>query len=425
MRASGRRPALIFIFVTVLLDMIGFGIIMPVMPALIEEVGHTDVSHAAAIFGWMAVAFSVAQFLFAPLMGSLSDAFGRRPLLLLAIGGLALDYVIVALAPDLFWLFVGRIIAGACGASIVIANAYVADVTPAEERARAFGMLGAAFGVGFILGPAMGGLLGEFGTRVPFWVAAVLATLNFMFGLFVLPESLPVTRRRRLEWRRANPFGVFRVFATYGGVLPLLGVLALYFFGSTVYPAIWAFWGTARFGWSEGMIGATLALYGLCAALVQGGLAGPAVRLLGEAQVVLMALVLGTVMALAYGVVGSTLGVIVLTLIHAPEELAFPTMNAILSRAAPEDAQGELQGGIAAASNLTMMAGTLFFAQVFSRSLDPARPEATAGIAFMVAAVFIGLALVAFVYLRRRGPIIPLAPVAGGAPSVDPDRGAV
>lgn len=428
MRGGRGKPALVFIFVTVLLDVIGFGLIMPVVPALIEEVGHTDVSNAAAIYGWMAVAFSLAQFLFAPLMGSLSDAFGRRPLLLIAISGLALDHVIFALAPDLFWLFVGRVIAGACGASIVIANAYVADVTAPADRARAFGMLGAAFGVGFILGPAMGGILGEFGTRVPFWVAAGMAALNFLFGLMVLPESLPPRRRRAFQWRRANPFGVFRVFASYGGVLPLLGVLALYFFGSTVYPAIWAFWGSARFGWSEGMIGATLALYGLCAALVQGGLSGPAVRYLGEMRVVVLALALGSVMAVAYGMVGSTMGVVVLTLLHAPEELAFPVMNAILSRAAPEDAQGELQGGIAAASNLTMMTGTLFFAQVFARTLDHDRPEATAGIAFYVAAVFIVLSLVLILRLRRRGPIIPPAPGEGADAlpgSVDPDRGAV
>lgn len=399
--AVAGRPALIFIFVTVLLDVIGFGIIMPVMPALIEEIGQTGVSTAAAVFGWMTVAFSLAQFAFAPLVGSLSDAFGRRPLLLLAIGGLAVDYVISALAPDLFWLFVGRIVAGICGASIVIANAYVADVTRPEDRARAFGMLGAAFGVGFILGPALGGLLGEFGTRVPFWTAAALAALNLLFGWFVLPESLPRERRRAFDWRRANPFGVFRVFASYGNVLPLLLVLGIYFFGSTVYPAIWAFWGTARFGWSEGMIGATLALYGLCSAVVQGGLSGPAVRWLGEYRVILLALGLGSVMAVAYGMVGSTVGVLVLTLLHAPEELAFPVMNAILSRAVPDNAQGELQGGLSAVTNLVMMSGTLFFSQVFAQSFDPARPAMTTGIPFLVAAVFIVVSLTLFLRLGR------------------------
>lgn len=400
--AAGGRPALVFIFVTVLLDVIGFGLIMPVMPALIEEVGDTDISNAAAVFGWMAVAFSLAQFVFAPLMGSLSDALGRRPLLLLAIGGLAVDYVISALAPTLFWLFVGRIIAGVCGASIVIANAYVADVTRPEDRARAFGMLGAAFGVGFILGPAMGGMLGEFGSRVPFWVAAALAGVNFLFGLIILPESLAPEKRRRFEWRRANPFGVFRVFASYGSVLPLLGVLAIYFFGSTVYPAIWAFWGSARFGWSEGMIGVTLAAYGVCSAVVQGGFSGPAVRWLGEYRVVLLSLALGTIMAVAYGFAGTTMWVFILTALHAPEELAFPVMNAILSRSVPEDAQGELQGGVSAASNLVMMFGTLFFAQVFAQSYDPAHPVLTTGIPFHVGAVFILASLILFLRLGRK-----------------------
>ncbi len=412
--APQNRYALAFIFVTVLLDMIGFGLIMPVVPALIESVGHTDVAGAAAIYGWMVVAFSVAQFIFGPVMGSLSDSFGRRPLLLLAVGGLAIDYVIAAVAPTLFWLFVGRVFAGVCGASVVIASAYIADVTRPEDRARAFGMIGAAFGVGFVIGPAIGGLLGEFGPRVPFWVAAGIAALNFLFGLLILPESLPAEKRRRFDIARANPFGVFRVFASYGKVLPLLAVLALYFFASSVYPAIWAFWGTARFGWSEAMIGGTLAVLGILAAIVQGGLSGPSVRWFGEYRVVVGAMLMGGIMAFFYGLAGSTVTVFVLLVLHAPEGLAHPVMTAILSRSVPEDAQGELQGGLSAVMNLMMMFGTVFFTHVFSRFLDPGNPAGTAGVSYYIAGVLILAALALFLWLGRKGPVIPEAPLAGG-----------
>lgn len=399
------RYALVFIFVTVLLDMIGFGIIIPVIPALIEEVGHTDLSGATAVAGWMAVAFSVAQFGFSPVMGSLSDAFGRRPLLLLAVGGLAVDYVIAALAPTLFWLFVGRVVAGICGASHVIANAYIADVTAPEDRARAFGMIGAAFGVGFVLGPAIGGLLGEFGPRVPFWVAAGLAALNFLFGLFILPESLPRERRRRFDIRRANPFGVFAVFRSYGQVLPLLAVVAVFFFGTSVYPALWPFWGTGRFGWSEAMIGATLAAFGIVAALTQGLLAGPLVARFGEVRVAFWGLVFAAAVAAAYGAAWSTTAVLVLIVCHAPEGLVHPMLSAILSRSVPDDAQGELQGGLAALTTVMMLAGTLFYSQLFARSFDPARPAATAGIAFYAAGAIIALALLLFALAMRRGQV--------------------
>lgn len=397
------RFALVFIFVTVLLDMIGFGIIIPVIPALIEDVGHTDLSGATAIAGWMAVAFSLAQFGFAPVMGSLSDAWGRRPLLLVAVGGLAVDYVIAALAPTLFWLFVGRVIAGLCGASHVIASAYIADVTAPEERARAFGMIGAAFGVGFVLGPAIGGLLGEFGPRVPFWVAAGLAALNFLFGLFILPESLAPERRRPFDIRRANPLGVFAVFRTYGRVMPLLGVAAVFFFGTAIYPALWPFWGTGRFGWSEAMIGGTLAAFGIVAALTQGVLAGPLVARFGEVRVAFWGLVFATVVAAAYGAARSTAAVLVLIVFHAPEGLVHPMLAALLSRSVPDDAQGELQGGLAAVTTVTMLAGTLFFTQIFARSFDPARPAATAGTAFFVAGGVIALALALFARATRGG----------------------
>ncbi|MGQ0610272.1 MAG: MFS transporter [Paracoccaceae bacterium] len=302
--APASRHAVTFILITVFLDMIGFGIIIPVLPKLIQSVGEVSLGQAAVIGGWMAAAYSIAQFFFAPLMGNLSDRFGRRPLLLLAILGLGLDFLLHALAPTLAWLFVGRLLAGLCGASWIIANAFIADVTAPEERAKAYGMMGAAFGMGFVIGPAVGGLLGEFGPRVPFYAAAGISMLNLIYGYFVLPESLPADKRRPFELRRANPFGAFAIFRSYSGVIPMCVVMFSFFFFSSVYPAIWPFWAFARFGWSEAMVGLTLAIFGVIMAAFQGLGTGPAVKWLGEFRVVLLGLVCATIAATGYGLAG-------------------------------------------------------------------------------------------------------------------------
>ena len=263
------KHAITFVFITVFLDMVGFGLIMPVLPKLIQSVGHASIADAALTGGWMFFAFSMGQFLFGPTMGNLSDAFGRRPLLLLAVLGLLIDYLIMSFAPSITWLYIGRAIAGVCGASYVIANAYIADVTTPENRAKAFGQMGAAFGLGFVIGPAIGGLIGEYGERLPFNVAAGVSALNLIYGYFVLPETLPPEKRRPFDWKRANPFGTFKVFRQYPGILSLCAIFAIYFFASSVYPAIWSFWGIAKFGWSEWIIGATLAAFGLITAIFQ------------------------------------------------------------------------------------------------------------------------------------------------------------
>jgi MFS transporter, DHA1 family, tetracycline resistance protein len=356
-----------FVLITVFLDMVGFGLIMPVLPKLIEDVGHVDIAHAAVIGGWMFAAFSLAQFVFAPLMGNLADRFGRRPLLLLAIFGLGMDFILMALAPTLEWLFAGRIIAGICGSSWIIASAYIADVTAPDDRAKAYGLMGAAFGVGFVIGPAIGGLLGELGPRVPFWVAAAISLMNFVYGLFVLPESLAPENRRKFELWRANPFGAFRVFASYPGVLPmvLVLVLGLFFFATSVYPAIWTFWGIAKFGWSEAMVGGTLAIFGLIAGGFQGFLTGPATKRFGEWSVALFGMVCATLVVLGYGFVGALWGVIALMILHGPEGFVHPLLTSLLTKRVPEDAQGELQGGISAVTNVAMLFGTVFFAFIF------------------------------------------------------------
>ncbi len=396
------RHAVTFVLITVFLDMVGFGLIMPVLPSLIEEVGHMDLADAAYIGGWMFAAFSIAQFAFSPLMGNLSDRFGRRPLLLLAIFGLGVDYLFSALAPTLFWLFVGRVIAGLCGSSYVIANAYIADVTAPEDRAKAFGMVGAAFGVGFVLGPAIGGLLGELGPRVPFFVAAAISMLNFVYGWFVVPETLPPEKRRAFEWGRSNPFGAFKVFRRYSGVLPMCAVLFVYFTASGVYPAIWSFWGMAKFGWSEAMVGLSLAAFGIITALFQGFVTGPAVKRFGEWRVCLFGIVIGAVVVAGYGVAGSLAAVIVLMVLHGPEGFVHPMLVAMMSKAVPEDAQGELQGGISAVMNVAMLVGTVLFAQVFGYFMQAERGTPSPNVAFYLASAILFAVVGLYLAVVRR-----------------------
>jgi len=406
MQASRPKPvlnrAVIFILITVFLDMVGFGIIIPVLPALIGQVGHVSLGEAAVIGGWMAAGYSLAQFLSGPFLGNLSDRYGRRPLLLLAIAGLGIDFLLHALAPTLGWLFLGRILAGFCGASWVIANAFIADITAPEDRGRAFGLMGAAFGLGFVIGPAVGGLLGEFGPRVPFYVAAVVSGLNLAYGWFVLPETLSPENRRRFDWARANPFGAFKVFRSYPGVLPLCAVMAMFFFFSSVYPAIWPFWGKANFGWSEAMVGLTLAVFGVVMAVFQGLLTGPAVKLWGEFRVAVIGLLCAAIAATGYGLVGALSVVIVLMVVHGPEGFVHPMLTAILSGRVPENAQGELQGGISAITNLAMLAGTVFFAQVFGWSMRPAAAHPSPDMPFFVAGAGLALTLLAMIWVTRR-----------------------
>lgn len=401
-----RRNATFFALLAVFLDVVGFGLIIPVLPPLIESIGHLGLSDAARIGGALFAVFSLAQFAFAPLVGALSDRVGRRPLLLLAIGGLAVDYVIHALAPNLVWLFVGRLFAGICGSSYVIANACLADVSPPKERARAFGLMAAAFGLGFVLGPALGGLLSAFGTRVPFWCAAALAGANFLFGLLAFPETLPAEKRRRFLWREANPLGAFAIFRQYPGVLPLGGVLALYFFGSSIYVAIWSFWGMEKFGWSGTTIGLTLAVSGTSMALLQGLGTGPAVARWGERRLIVAGMTVGTLTCLSYGLTASLLLVLLLLVVHAVEGFVHPMIAAQMSRAVPQDAQGALQGGISALMNLAMLLGTLFFTQSFAFFLSAASPVRSPDMPFFIAATLLGAALLLFLRgaaIRTRG----------------------
>ncbi|WP_421695058.1 TCR/Tet family MFS transporter [Aestuariivirga sp.] len=405
-----RRPgrfAVVFVFITVFIDMVGFGLVMPVLPRLIEQVSGSNLAGASIWGGWLFFAYGGMQFLFGPAIGNLSDAFGRRPVLLLSVFGLAVDYLLTGFAPSMMWLFVGRIFAGICGASYTTANAFLADITPPAERAKVFGLMGAAFGLGFVIGPAIGGLLGEFGPRVPFFVAAGLSILNFVYGWFVLPETLAPENRRGFSLARSNPVGALKVFAQYRGVVPLSAIMFLYFFATAVYPAIWAFWGIAAFGWTEATVGLTLAAFGLVTAVVQGGLTGPIVKWLGERNTAVFGLVMAVVAAVGYGLAPGLWVVLILIVIHAPEGFVHPALTAMMSHAAPEDAQGEIQGGIASLQSIGMLLGTVIFTQVFGLFLSPGATVTSTGAAFFLAAAMLVGTLVFFLLLKKQDAVTP------------------
>ncbi len=399
--------AVTFVFITVFLDMVGIGLIWPVLPRLIEDVSGSDLAGASAWNGWLFVAYGLTQFIFGPTIGNLSDAYGRRPVLLLSVFGLGLDYLLMAFAPSIIWLFIGRLIAGVCGASYTTANAYLADITAPEQRAKVFGMMGAAFGLGFIVGPAIGGLLGEFGPRVPFFVAAGLSIANFIYGWIVLPETLAPDKRRAFELSRSNPMGALKVFASYKGVVPLGIVMFGYFAATAVYPAIWSFWGIARFGWTEATIGLTLAAFGLVMAITQGLLTGPTVKWLGEWNTVILALMTSIIAAIGYGFTPGISVVILLFLVHAPEGFAQPALIALMSREAPENAQGELQGGIASMQAIASLVGTFFFAQAFGWFMqsNPIMVSPSAG--FFICAALLVVTFAYFLTLKEKKPVTP------------------
>ena len=292
--------ALAIIFVTVLLDMMGIGIILPVLPSLIANLAGEGISNASMIGGWLFMAYSATQFLCGPMIGNLSDAYGRRPVLLLSILGLGVDYLVTAFAPTIGWLFVGRLLAGLCGASYTTASAYVADVTPPQDRAKAFGMLGAAFGIGFVLGPALGGLLGHFGPRTPFFFASGCSILNFAVAIFVLPESLGRDRRRPFAWRRANPLGAVLSLRRHPLLIRWALAIFLSFVAMAVYPAVLAFATIERYGWDATQIGLSLAFFGIVSALFQGGVVGPAIRVMGERRAALAGLIVSSLTAIGF-----------------------------------------------------------------------------------------------------------------------------
>jgi MFS transporter, DHA1 family, tetracycline resistance protein len=389
MPQAPRRAALTFIFVTVVLDMLALGMVVPVLPHLIEDFLGGDIPRAAQLVGLFSTVWAVMQFFSMPVMGALSDRFGRRPVILLSNFGLGLDYVLMALAPTLSWLFVGRLISGVTAASVSTSMAYVADVTPPERRAQSFGFVGVAFGVGFVLGPAIGGLLGSVDPRLPFWAAAGASLLNAAYGFFILPESLAPEKRRAFDWRRANPLGSLRFLRAHHEVFALAGATFLSSLTHAVLPAVFVLYAAYRYGWDEKAVGLALAGVGISSALVQGALVGPLVRRCGERRVMIGGLLAGTAGFMLYAFAPTGLWFVAAIPIVGLWGLAGPTSQGIMTRAVGASAQGELQGAMGSLAGIAMMIGPTVFATVFAWSIRHGASWHVPGLAYALAGLLL------------------------------------
>jgi MFS transporter, DHA1 family, tetracycline resistance protein len=389
-----RGGAVIFIFVTILLDTLALGVIIPILPKLVESFVDNDTASAAKIFGVFGAAWALMQFFFSPILGGLSDRFGRRPVVLLSNFGLALDYVLMALAPSLAWLFVGRVISGITSASISTSFAYIADITPPEKRAAVFGKVGAAFGAGFILGPAIGGLLGGMDPRLPFWVAAGLSFANTLYGFLILPESLPSDRRSPFRWKSANPLGSLHLLRSDR---VLAGLSLANFFGQVahvVLPSTFVLYATYRYGWDAATVGLTLALVGVCAMVVQGAGIGPIVSRLGERRALLLGLGCGAIGFLIFGMAPTGplfwLGIPVM----AFWGVAGAATQSLMTRLVAPDQQGQLQGATNSVQSVSQLVGPFLFTLTFAYFIGAQAPAKLPGAPFLLASALLLLALV-------------------------------
>jgi MFS transporter, DHA1 family, tetracycline resistance protein len=392
-RGSTHRAAAAFIFVTILLDMLAFGIVIPILPKLVESFVNNDTAQAARIFGLFGTAWALMQFIFSPVAGALSDRFGRRPVVLMSNFGLAADYVLMALAPSLTWLFVGRVISGITSASISTAFAYIADLTPPDKRAAVFGKIGAAFGAGFILGPALGGLLGNIEPRLPFWVAAGLSFANALYGLLILPESLSPERRSPFRWTSANPVGALNLLRTDRVLVGLSWSNFIAQVAHVVLPSTFVLYSTYRYGWDTRTVGLTLALVGVCSVVVQGAGIGPIVRRFGERRALLIGLSFGAIGFLIFGLasIGPLfwLGIPVMSLWG----VASAATQALMTRLVAPEQQGQLQGATGSVQSLAQLAGPFLFTLTFAHFISPNAPVTLPGAPFLLACLLLLLAL--------------------------------
>jgi DHA1 family tetracycline resistance protein-like MFS transporter len=358
--------ALTFIFITLLIDITGMSIIIPVIPKLIEQLTHTNESEAAAYGGELLAVYAVMQFLFAPTLGNLSDRYGRRPVLLFSLFGFSIDYLLQGFAPSITWLFIGRAIAGFTGASFSTASAYIADVSTPEKKAQNFGLIGAAFGLGFIIGPLLGAFFGHYGPRIPFFVAAGLSLLNAVYGYFILPESLPVEKRRPFNWSRANPVGTLVQLKKYPAVTGFFFALFFLYMGGSAVQSVWSFWGTRQFGWDEKMIGISLGVVGLLVALVQGMLIRKTMPLLGHEKSIIIGNLLMMTGVVLFAFASETWQVFVFLVPYALGGIAGPAIQGYISNFIPPDQQGELQGGLTSLMSITLIFGPLLMTWLFA-----------------------------------------------------------
>jgi DHA1 family tetracycline resistance protein-like MFS transporter len=397
------RAAFIFILIMVALDFLAFGIIVPVLPDLIRSFEGGDFARASAITGYFGFAWNAMQFIFSPLLGAWSDRFGRRPVILISCFGLSIDYVFMALAPSLRWLFVGRIISGITASNVATGFAYITDVTPPEERPKKFGLISAAFGLGFVIGPAVGGYLGNINLRFPFWAAAALSLANALYGLFILPESLPPERRSKSAWHMANPLGSMNLFRSHRELAGLAIVMTLYYLAHQSLQTVYVLYTEYRYAWNQRDIGFSLAVVGISAAVVSGVLVGPFVKHFGERRSLLCGLVFGTLGFAGFAL--ATRGWILLAVIPliALWGIAAPATQSLMSRHVDPSSQGKLQGAINSLRAITGMAGPILFTQVFALAISPRANVHLPGSPYCLAAVLLFSSLLLAGYVTRPG----------------------
>ncbi|MCB2113607.1 MAG: TCR/Tet family MFS transporter [Parvularculaceae bacterium] len=408
------RNALLFIFITVLINMIGFGVIIPVMPDLVMDVTGQGRAEAARWGGLLSMSYAVMQFFMMPVIGSLSDRFGRRPVILLSLLAYSLDFLMMALAPTLGLLFVARLFAGAFSASFSTANAYIADITPPEKRAANFGLMGAAFGLGFIIGPGVGGVIGdELGHRAPFFLVAGLGFINLVYGFIFLPETLADENRRRFEWRRANAFGAFQNFRKYPVILPIAVVIFIAQLAHWTFPSVWAYYSGFKFDWSEKQIGFSLMAVGLASAIVQGGLTRIVIPKFGERKAAFFGIIIASFSYLGYGLASEGWMIYPLIAFGSLAGFTAPALQGIMSRTVPADAQGQLQGAIASINGVSMIIGPFMMTQIFAAFSEDGARVIFPGAPFIVAACLSVSALIPFLAaigrIQRPRKITPTA----------------
>ncbi|GAA4047585.1 TCR/Tet family MFS transporter [Flavobacterium chungnamense] len=402
--ASNKKSAAIgFIFITMLIDITGWGIIIPVIPKLIKELIHGDISEAAKIGGWLTFAYAITQFIFAPLIGNLSDKFGRRPIILISLFAFSLDYLLLAFAPTITWLFVGRIIAGISGASITTASAYIADVSTPENRAKNFGMIGAAFGLGFIIGPVIGGLLGQYGSRVPFYAAAVLCLLNFLYGYFILPESLSKDNRREFSLKRANPIGAFMNLRKYPKLIGLVVSIFLLYTASHAVHSNWSYFTMYKFNWDEKMVGISLGAIGLLVGIVQGGLIRVINPKLGNEKSIYVGMALYTVGMFLFATASQSWMMFAFLIPYCLGGVAGPAMQAVISSQVPANEQGEIQGTLSSLMSASSIVGPPMMSTVFYFFTHKEAPFQFAGAPFVLGGILMFLStIIAYFSFRNK-----------------------
>ncbi|MEO8345379.1 MAG: TCR/Tet family MFS transporter [Betaproteobacteria bacterium] len=402
------RAAFAFVLVTVLLDMLALGVMVPVLPKLIIEFMGGDIASAATIAGMFGFAWAGMQFVFSPILGALSDRFGRRPIIILSNIGMGLDYVVMALAPSLWFLFAGRLLSGISSASSATAGAYITDITSPDKRAAQFGMLGAAFGFGFVVGPALGGFLGAIDLRLPFWMAAGLSFANAVYGLFVLPESLPRERRSRFQWRTAHPLGSLRLLRAKPILLGLAAVLFLERIAHDSLPRVFVLYTDYRYLWGTATVGFALAAVGLAQVIVSAGMVGAAVRRFGERHTMLLGLCFSLAGFVLYGLAPTGLWFMAGVPLVALSGLAGPSLQGLMTREIGPSDQGKLQGALASLQGVAGLIGPLLFTQIFALAIRPGGPLQLPGAPYLLAAVLVAIAL--FAALRVTRPTLATTP---------------